>query len=82
MSGWILLAILALLIGYGIIMCNKPVKYRLGVGNYWSQIDVQLKRRHDLIPNLMETVKGYMEFEKETLIKVMEARSKAMRSSN
>jgi len=49
--------------------------------NAWKQIDVQLKRRYDLIPNLVETVKGVMKYEQETLAKVIEARSRAMASS-
>lgn len=57
---------------------NNLVRLRNQVKNAWSQIDVQLKRRHDLIPNLVETAKGYMKHEKETLKGVTEARSKAM----
>jgi LemA protein len=48
------------------------------VDNAWRQIDVQLKRRHDLIPNLVEAVKGYMQFERDTLTQVVEARAKAV----
>ncbi|OGR85290.1 MAG: hypothetical protein A2901_09690 [Elusimicrobia bacterium RIFCSPLOWO2_01_FULL_54_10] len=70
--------ILALVLVYGVLTYNRLVGYRVECDNGWSQIDVQLKRRHDLIPNLVETVKGVMNFEKETLTKVMEARSKAM----
>jgi LemA protein len=54
------------------------VQIRNQVKNAWSQIDVQLKRRHDLIPNLVESVKDYMAYEQETLTKVIEARGKAM----
>ena len=57
---------------------NSLVRLRNQVKNAWSQIDVQLKRRHDLIPNLMETVKGYMNHERETLESVTNARAKAM----
>lgn len=57
---------------------NNLVRLRNQVKNAWSQIDVQLKRRHDLIPNLVETVKGYAAHEKETLQNVVDARSKAM----
>ena len=81
MLSWILLGIVVLIVLYSIIIYNKLVRYRVEVENSWSQIDVQLKRRHDLIPNLVETVKGYMEFERETLTKVMEARAKAMGST-
>ena len=56
---------------------NSLVKMRLRVDEGWSDIDVQLKRRYDLIPNLVETVKGYAKHESETLTAVMEARSKA-----
>ena len=54
---------------------------RLRVQNAWQQINVQLKRRYDLIPNLVETVKGYMQYEQDTLQKVIDARSKAMATS-
>ena len=60
---------------------NGLVRSRMQVKNGWAQIDVQLKRRHDLIPNLVETVKGYMGFEKETLENVVKARSAAMAGS-
>ncbi len=61
---------------------NALVGLRNRVKNSWSQIDVQLKRRHDLIPNLVETAKGYMKHENETFVKVTEARSKAMNAGN
>jgi LemA protein len=57
---------------------NKLVQRRLRVDEGWSQIDVQLKRRHDLIPNLVAAVRGYMEFEEETLTRVTEARASAV----
>jgi len=57
---------------------NALTALRLRIDNAWRQIDVQLKRRYDLIPNLIETVKGYMQFEQETLQKVIDARSQAM----
>lgn len=78
--GFLAFAVLAAL--YLIATYNKLVRYRVESENSWSQIDVQLKRRHDLIPNLVETVKGSMQFEKETLTKVMEARAKAMGAGN
>ncbi|HEX9786804.1 MAG TPA: LemA family protein [Candidatus Binatia bacterium] len=59
---------------------NVLTALRLRVQNAWRQIDVQLKRRYDLIPNLVETVKGYMQYEQDTLQKVIEARSQAMAS--
>lgn len=76
------LGVLLLLAIYLVSVYNSLVKYRLEVDNSWSQIDVQLKRRHDLIPNLVETVKGVMNFEKGTLTQVMEARSRAMGATN
>jgi LemA protein len=57
---------------------NGLVRRRLQVDNAWSQIDVQLKRRHDLIPNLIESVKGYMQFEQQTLTAVVQARQAAV----
>jgi len=79
----ILLAILAalvLLILFVITVYNSLVGLRNQVENGWSQIDVQLKRRHDLIPNLVETVKGYAAHEKETLEKVISARGVGMQA--
>ena len=61
---------------------NTLTALRLRVQNAWRQIDVQLKRRYDLIPNLVETVKGYMQFEQDTLQKVIAARSQAMASKS
>ena len=61
-----------------VVLYNRLVVLRNRVDNAWSQIDVQLKRRYDLIPNLVETVKGYMTHEAETLQKVTEARNMAI----
>jgi len=61
-----------------ITIYNGLVSLRNRVQNAWKQIDVQLKRRHDLVPNLMEAVKGSMEFERDTLERVMQARSRAV----
>jgi LemA protein len=74
---WIV-GVLVVLGVYLIAMYNRFVVLRNQTQNGWSQIDVQLKRRHDLIPNLVNTVKGVMEFERDTLTAVMEARSKAV----
>lgn len=74
----VLVGILLLFVFGGIAIYNGLVSSKQQVANAWSQIDVQLKRRYDLIPNLVETVKGYMEFEQETLQKVMEARAAAI----
>ena len=60
---------------YSAITYNKLVTMRENVDNAWAQIDVQLKRRYDLIPNFVETVKGYAKHENETLVKVAEARA-------
>jgi len=73
----IILVILAVLVILVIAIYNTLVKMRMRVDEGWSDIDVQLKRRYDLIPNLVETVKGYAKHESETLEAVMEARSKA-----
>jgi LemA protein len=61
-------------------MYNGLVRLRNQVKNAWSQIDVQLKRRHDLIPNLVETAKGYMKHERETLESITKARTQAMQA--
>ena len=74
----VLIAIPALLILWIIVAFNSLVHWRNQVKNAWSQIDVQLKRRYDLIPNLVETVKGYAKHERETLEKVTQARNAAM----
>lgn len=75
---WIFIAVIVLSLLYGVMIFNRIVNYKVECENAWGQIDVQLKRRHDLIPNLVETIKGIMDFEKNTLTQVMEARSKAM----
>ena len=61
---------------------NKLVRLRNQVKNAWAQIDVQLKRRHDLIPNLIETVKGYMKHERETLEAITKARNLAQQAAS
>ena len=75
MIGWIILAIVVVIAIVLIVIYNQLVTLRQRVQNAWSQIDVQLKRRADLIPNLVETVKGYMTHEQETLTKVTDLRS-------
>ena len=75
MIGWIILAIVIVIAIALIAIYNKLVTLRQRVQNAWSQIDVQLQRRFDLIPNLVETVKGYMTHEQETLTKVTDLRS-------
>ena len=78
MGGIILLVVAALVIFWVIGAYNSLVSLKNQVVNAWKQIDVQLKRRHDLIPNLVNTVKGSMEFEKSTLEAVISARNKAI----
>jgi LemA protein len=73
--GLFVLALIAALVGVAIY--NGLVKGRQGARNGWAQIDVQLKRRHDLIPNLVNTVKGFATHEKETLENVINARARA-----
>ena len=75
LAALILVAVLVLAVG---VMYNSLVQLRVRGDQAWSDIDVQLKRRHDLIPNLVETVKGYMGHERETLTRVTEMRSRAM----
>ncbi|KKB76538.1 membrane protein [Devosia soli] len=74
---WVILALVVGVVGYAIVIYNGLVRNRQMVAEGWSGIDVQLKRRTDLIPNMMETVKGYMGHERETLQAVVEARAKA-----
>lgn len=74
----VIAAALVLLIALVIGVYNSLIQLRNQVDNAWSQIDVQLKRRHDLIPNLVETAKGYMQHERGTFEAITEARSKAM----
>jgi LemA protein len=69
--------IIVLLVVYLIVLYNGLVKLRNRIENAWAQIDVQLKRRYDLIPNLVETVKGYASHERETLEAVIQARNMA-----
>ena len=73
----IVLAVIVVLVIFVISLYNKLVKLRNRIENAWAQIDVQLKRRWDLIPNLVETVKGYAAHEKETLEAVIAARNAA-----
>jgi LemA protein len=79
---YIILAIIIILLIIIAAMYNTLVRLRNQVKNAWAQIDVQLKRRHDLIPNLVETVKGYKNFERETLEAVTKARNIAMQASS
>ena len=78
----VIAAVFAVVVLAVIGIYNALVRLRNQVDNAWSQIDVQLKRRHDLIPNLIETAKGYMKHERETFEAITEARSKAMGAGN
>jgi LemA protein len=78
MAGWIFLGVVILLLGFVIGLYNRLVTLRNRVKNAFAQIDVQLTRRHDLIPNLVETVKGYIKHERETLEAVIQARNVAI----
>jgi len=74
----VVVVVFVLLIGFVIGVYNALIRLRNQTDNAWSQIDVQLKRRHDLIPNLVETAKGYMKHERETFEEITKARSQAM----
>jgi len=78
MAIWIILGIIVLLVLVLIFIYNRLVRLRNRIEAAWSQIDVQLKRRYDLIPNLVETVKGYAAHERETLEAVTKARQQAV----
>jgi LemA protein len=79
---WIIVGIIVILIFVFIGIFNGLVRLRNQVKNAWAQIDVQLKRRHDLIPNLVETVKGYMKHERETMEAVTKARTLAQQMTS
>ena len=72
------LILAAVVVAWFVAAYNKLVRFRNQIKNAWHQIDVQLKRRYDLIPNLVEVVKDYMSYEQETLTKVIEARGAAL----
>jgi len=78
----ILIAVGIVLVLWIIYSYNILIRWKFRVKNAWSQIDVQLKRRYDLIPNLVESVKGYMEYEKELLEKITELRAMAIKARN
>lgn len=82
MTSLIILAIVVAIVGYAIFLYNDLVSKRQLTQEGWSGIDVQLKRRTDLIPNLLETVKGYMGHERETLEAVVSARAAATAGAN
>jgi LemA protein len=78
---WVLIGILAIVILYAIFTYNRLVRARVRVDNGWSQIDVQLRRRYDLIPNLIETVKGYASHERTVFEDVTKARTQAQNAT-
>src|ERR1700752_5183690 len=82
MGGILLLVIAVVLLLWIVGAYNGLIALKNETANAWKQIDVQLKRRHDLIPNLVNTVKGAMEFERDTLTAVMEARNRAMSAAS
>src|SRR6476660_7841530 len=81
MSTVVLLVVLAVVALWIIVAYNGLISLKNQVLNAWKQIDVQLKRRHDLIPNLINTVKGAMDFERSTLDAVISARNRAVSAS-
>ncbi|HXT77455.1 MAG TPA: LemA family protein [Candidatus Eisenbacteria bacterium] len=82
MTGWVILGAVVLIIFILIGMYNSLVRLKVTTDNAWADIDVQLKRRYDLIPNLVETVKGYAGHEKGTLEAVINARNRAMSATS
>jgi LemA protein len=78
--GWIVVGVVVLLVLYAVFTYNRLVQARNRIDAAWSQIDVQLRRRYDLIPNLVETVKGYAAHERETLEAVTKARQQAVQA--
>ncbi|MFZ6002800.1 MAG: LemA family protein [Actinomycetota bacterium] len=78
---WVVLGVVVVVGLYVVVTYNGLVSLRNKIENAWAQIDVQLKRRYDLIPNLVETVKGYAAHERETLDAVIRARNSAMAAS-
>lgn len=80
--GWIVLAIAVAIVLWVVSVYNQLTQLKIRADGSWSDIDVQLKRRHDLIPNLVETVKGYAAHEQKVFQAVTEARSRAMQAEN
>lgn len=76
--GWWLLGIVGFLAVFAIVIYNKLVRLRMATQGAWADVDVQLKRRHNLVANLVETVKGYTSHERDTLEKVVQARNQAV----
>jgi LemA protein len=79
---WIAVGVVVLLLLYGIFLFNRLVRHRNRTENAWSGIDVQLRRRYDLIPNLVETVKGYAAHERQLFEEITEARTRAIQAGS
>ena len=77
-TGYVLIGVALLIAVWAVLVYNGLVRSRNKVDEAWSGVDVQLKRRHDLVPNLVETVKGYAAHERETLAHVSQARARAI----
>jgi LemA protein len=77
-TGLVLLVLVAGLVGAAIWIYNDLIALRNQVGSAWAQIDVQLKRRHDLVPNLVEAVRGYMQHERDLFDRIAAARTRAL----
>lgn len=82
MTGWIILGVIVLVVIYLIFLYNRLVSLNQTVSQAWSDISVQLKQRHDLVPNLVETVKGFAAHESQTLEAVIQARNAALSASD
>ena len=78
---WVLVSLAVVVIGWLVVSYNALVRLRVQLSNAWSQIEVELKRRYNLIPNLVEIVKGYASHERETLERVVQARNAAAGTS-
>src|SRR3989304_6044898 len=78
---YVIIGIMVILLIAFVVIYNRLVNAHNGMKNAWAQVDVQLKRRHDLIPNLVEAVKGYMQHERQTLESVTNARNLAQAAS-
>lgn len=78
---WIIIGVIALIVMFVWATYNKLIQLKNRIQNAWAQINVELKRRYDLIPNLVNTVKGYMKYEKETLEAVIQARNTCIKAS-
>ena len=81
MTGLLALGLILMLVGLAVWLYNSLVGLRNQVGSAWAQIDVQLKRRHDLIPNLVAAVRGYMQHERELFERIAAARTRALSAS-